>query len=65
MTLEYYDKFEYMMLDISGRTNRGIIDELNKLGNDGWEVINLPHLDNGYISGNNILLKRKIITVKN
>lgn len=65
MTLEYYDKFEYMMLDISGRTNRGIIDELNKLGNGGWEVINLPHLDNGYISGNNILLKRKIITVKN
>lgn len=40
MQIEYYEKFEYMYKQFSGYSMSKIIGELNKLGQEGWELIN-------------------------
>ena len=58
MMLESYDKYEYMWPNLSGYSIKKILDEFNKLGKEGWEVISF-NLDNCQA-----LLKRKIIVTK-
>ena len=36
-----YPKYEYIGKSFNGMTTNAIIEELNKLGNNGWELINV------------------------
>lgn len=56
--LQSNEKYEYMLFNIRKYSyKQNIIDELNKLGADGWEVTcNL---------GEDILLKKKYIVTEN
>ena len=58
MILESYDKYEYMWPNLSGYSIKRILEQFNKLGQEGWEVISF-NLDNCHA-----LLKRKIIVTK-
>jgi len=40
MEIQYYDKFEYAYKQYSGYTIAKVVDELNKMGQEGWELIN-------------------------
>ena len=60
MTLEYYDKYEYMCPNLSGYTLKTIVDKFNQLGKEGWEVIVFNTDELNYQA----LLKRKIIVTK-
>lgn len=40
MEIQYYDKFEYTYKQYSGYTITKVVDELNKMGQEGWELIN-------------------------
>ena len=52
------EKYEYMLFNIRKYSyKQNIIDELNKLGADGWEVI--------CDLGEDILLKKKYIVTEN
>lgn len=65
MRIDYCDKFEYVLVDLSGKTYKFIINELNKLGKEGWEVISSPEfIEDGFVSKCKILLKRKIMMVQ-
>ena len=39
MELQYVEKFEYINKRYSGFTMSKIIEELNKMGAEGWELI--------------------------
>ncbi len=39
MELQYFDKFEYTYKQYNGYSISKIVDELNKMGQDGWELI--------------------------
>lgn len=58
MILESYDKYEYMWPNLSGYSIKRILEQFNKLGQEGWEVISF-NLDSCQA-----LLKRKIIVTK-
>ena len=58
MVLESYDKYEYMWPNLSGYSLTAILDKLNKLGKEGWEVITF-NLDTCQT-----LMKRKITVTK-
>lgn len=36
-----YPKYEYIGRSFNGMTTNAIIEELNKLGDNGWELINV------------------------
>ena len=36
------EKFEYCMKCFTGMTSKGICEELNKLGMEGWKLISIP-----------------------
>lgn len=40
MELQSYEKFEYTYKQFNGYSISKIVDELNKLGQEGWELIN-------------------------
>ena len=40
MELQYFEKFEYTYKQYAGYTIAKVVDELNKMGQDGWELIN-------------------------
>ena len=58
MILESYDKYEYMWPNLSGYSIKRILEQFNKLGQEGWEVISF-NLDSCQA-----LLKRKITVVE-
>lgn len=62
MELQYYDKFEYTVKQFSGYSISKIVDELNKLGQEGWELIN--NITDA-IGRPQYILKRKITCQKN
>lgn len=39
MELQSYEKFEYTYKQFNGYSISKIVDELNKLGQEGWELI--------------------------
>ena len=58
MTLESYDKFEYMWPNLSGYSLTTIIAKFNIWGQEGWEVISFS------LEKYQALLKRKITCTK-
>jgi hypothetical protein len=61
MEIQRFDKFEYCYKTFSGFSVSKIIDEFNKLGQDGWELIN-EMKDN--IGRNIYVFKRRLICNK-
>jgi len=57
MELQYFEKFEYTYKTYNGFTISKIIDELNKMGSDGWELIDGIKDE---IGRNRYIFKRKI-----
>lgn len=57
------EKFEYHFCNYSGKNTREIFNELNKMGSEGWELINLPELTESGINANLPLFvfKRNVI----
>lgn len=58
--LQYYDQFEYL-----GRAYRNVkptamIEDMNTLGKEGWELIDIITLDNG---SKYYIFKRKLMSV--
>ena len=41
MELQYFDKFEYTYKQYAGYSIGKIVEELNKMGQEGWELINI------------------------
>lgn len=39
MELQYFEKFEYTYKQYAGYSIGKIVDELNKMGKEGWELI--------------------------
>lgn len=39
MEIQYVEKFEYTYKQYSGFTIAKVVEELNKMGQDGWELI--------------------------
>jgi len=58
MELQYFEKFEYTYKIYNGFTISKIIDELNKMGSDGWELIDGIKDE---IGRNRYIFKRKIV----
>ena len=58
MKYEAYDKYEYMLPNLSGYSLKGILDRFNKLGQEGWEVITFS------LDKCQALLKRKITVIE-
>lgn len=58
MELEYYDKFEYMYKSFNGFSIAKIVEELNKLGQEGWELISNLRDE---IGRTRYVFKRKIV----
>lgn len=56
-----YKKFEYTYKVFNNFSISKIIEELNKLGEDGWELMNI-HLDE--IGRNRYIFKREILSTK-
>lgn len=40
METQYFEKFEYTYKQYSGYTIAKVVEELNKMGAEGWELIN-------------------------
>ena len=58
-------QFEYIYKDYSRKNINMIINDLNKLGIDGWELISNINLTNTIAPNNTIcLFKREIYKVK-
>lgn len=61
MKVQYFDKFEYCYKQYAGFSISKIVDELNKMGSEGWELIdNLKD----EIGRTRYIFKRKIIEVE-
>lgn len=60
MVLESYDKYEFKLLDGNGYSPSQFIRELNKLGNEGWKVIQSYGDPFRYDGDAHVLLERKI-----
>jgi hypothetical protein len=58
MKYETYDKYEYMWPNLSGYSIKGILEQFNKLGQEGWEVISFS------LNSQQALLKRKITVLE-
>lgn len=59
MKTEYYEKFEYLYYEPKSNLRFAIERQLNKLGEEGWEVVCL--LPPSITTQEVYLLKRKII----
>jgi len=40
------EKFEYIIKEYNGKTLKEISLDINKLGSEGWEIINISNLSN-------------------
>ena len=58
MEIQYIEKFEYTYKQYSGFTITKIVDELNKMGNEGWELISNT---NDEVGRQIYIFKRRII----
>ena len=58
MELQYFDKFEYTYKQYAGYSIGKIVEELNKMGQEGWELINIVKDE---IGRSRYILKRRII----
>lgn len=58
MELQYFEKFEYTYKQYAGYSIGKIVDELNRMGREGWELINNI---NDEIGRQQYIFKRKII----
>lgn len=58
MELQSYEKFEYTYKQFNGYSISKIMDELNKLGQEGWELISNIKDE---IDRPRYILKRKLI----
>ena len=58
MELQYFDKFEYTYKQYAGYSISKIVEELNKMGQEGWELINIVKDE---IGRSRYILKRRII----
>ena len=58
MELQRYEKFEYTYKQFNGYSISKIVDELNKLGQEGWELISNIKDE---IDRPRYILKRKLI----
>ena len=61
MKVQAYDTFEYKCQTFAGFSMSKVVEELNKLGADGWELITIIKDD---ISRNRYILKRKIKSIE-
>ena len=60
MKIEAFDKFEYKCETFAGFSMSKVVEELNNLGAEGWELITIIKDD---ISRNRYILKRKIRSI--
>lgn len=58
MELQYFEKFEYTYKQYAGYSIGKIVDELNRMGREGWELINSIKDE---LSRTQYIFKRKII----
>ena len=58
MELQYFDKFEYTYKQYAGYSIGKILEELNKMGQEGWELINIIKDE---IGRSRYIFKRRII----
>ena len=58
MELQYFDKFEYTYKQYAGYSIGKIVEELNKTGQEGWELINIIKDE---IGRSRYIFKRRII----
>lgn len=58
MKMQYVEKFEYTYRSYNGSTMAKIIEELNKMGQEGWELMNNFKDDVGRMR---YVFKRKIL----
>lgn len=59
MTLQYYDQFEYRAESWRAMKTKDLVAEMNKLGKEGWELINIVSTD---VGNKMYLFKRKLVT---
>lgn len=58
MELQYFNKFEYTYKQYAGYSIGKIVEELNKMGQEGWELINIVKDE---IGRSRYIFKRRII----
>ena len=58
MELQYFDKFEYTYKQYAGYSIGKIVEELNKMGHEGWELVNIIKDE---IGRSRYIFKRRII----
>lgn len=58
MELQYFEKFEYTYKQYAGYSIGKIVDELNRMGREGWELISNIKDELGRTQ---YIFKRKII----
>ena len=58
MELQYFDKFEYTYKQYTGYSIGKIVEELNKMGQEGWELINIIKDE---IGRSRYIMKRRIM----
>ena len=61
MDVQYIDKFEYIYKQFSAYSMSKIINEMNELGKEGWELISILKDE---IGRSRYIFKRKIIETK-
>ena len=61
MELQYFEKFEYTYKQYAGYSIVKIVEELNKMGEEGWELMNIMKDE---IGRPRYIFKRKIICKK-
>ena len=61
MEIQYIDKFEYSFKSFNGYSIQKIVDEMNKLGNEGWEFITIS---NDNLGRSCYIFKRKIVSTR-
>lgn len=64
MILESYDKYEFTLLDCTTLTSSRLIEKLNKLGNEGWCVVQQFGSVLNFSDKASLLLQRKINVTK-
>ena len=64
MILESYDKYEFTLLDCTALTPSRLIEKLNKLGNEGWRVVQQFGPVLKFTDKASLLLQRKINVTK-
>lgn len=61
MDVQYIDKFEYIYKQFSAYSMSKIINEMNELGKEGWELISILKDE---IGRSRYIFKRKITETK-